>query len=47
MDKNMKKNVYICIPESLYHTAKMNTTLYVKKINFKKIYLCSMVLKYH
>ena len=27
MEKNMKKNVYICITESLFQTAEINTTL--------------------
>ena len=27
MEKNMKKNVYICITESLCHVAEINTTL--------------------
>ena len=27
MEKNMEKNVYICITESLFQTAEINTTL--------------------
>ena len=39
MEKNMKKNVHICINESLCCTPETNNMvnqLYVSKINFKK-----------
>ena len=29
MEKNMKKNVDVCITESLWFTAEINTTLYI------------------
>ena len=34
--KNTKYNVYMCINESLFYTAKINTTLYISSTSIKK-----------
>lgn len=31
MEKTIKKNVYMCVAGSLFHTAEINTTLQIKK----------------
>ena len=36
MEKNIKKNVYICRTETLCCTAEINTTLYINYILIKK-----------
>ena len=38
MEKNVKKNAYICITESRYCLVEMNTTLYVTYISRKHIF---------
>ena len=37
MEKNIKKNVHLCITESLGCTAEMNTTILLKKTRKKKL----------
>ena len=34
--KNTKYNVYMCINESLFYAAKINTTLYISSTSIKK-----------
>ena len=38
MEKNIKKNVYLCITESLCCTAEMNTTLEINYTSIKKFF---------
>ena len=41
MENNMKKNVCICITESLFCTAEINTTLWINCTSIKKIIMAS------
>ena len=37
MEKNLKKNTYICVTESLCCTPETNTTLYINYTSIKKL----------
>ena len=43
MEKNLKKNVYMCITESLCYIPETNTALLINCASVKKIFVVSQI----